>query len=270
MKLPDTGLVSFVATVGEEGLGDLRGVKVLFAPEDRRAPGPAPRVDQFVAIDGTGIGITNVAVGSRRYRVTFTGPGGHSFASFGLPNPIDAMGRAIAKIAEIQVPKAPRTTFNVGRVSGGTSVNAIPAQSWMEVDMRSADPRALRTLETRVRQAVEASTNEENARWRSPGVIRAAFDRAGERPSGETPPDAFIVRAAQQVNRSLGLPTTLSESSTDANIPISLHIPAITIGAGGRGGDAHALTEWFDATESWKGTARAVLLTLALESQDSR
>jgi acetylornithine deacetylase/succinyl-diaminopimelate desuccinylase-like protein len=250
------GTLTFVATVGEEGLGDLRGVKELFAS--------ALDVDRFVAIDGTGLGVTNVGVGSHRYRVTFKGPGGHSFAAFGLANPIDAMGRAIAKIAEFQVTREPKTTFNVGRIGGGTSVNSIPAEAWMEVDLRSVDATSLTALDARFQRAVDMAVIEENDRWRSPGAITVLKERVGGRPAGSTPAGSPIMRTAEAVHRALGLRFVLSESSTDANIPMSLHIPAITIGGGGRGADAHAPTEWFDTTDSWVGTQRALLLTIAL------
>ena len=254
-----SGSLTFVATVGEEGLGDLRGVKELFAS--------AMDVDRFVAIDGPGLGVTNVSVGSHRYKVTFSGPGGHSFAAFGLANPIGAMGRAIARIAEFQVARDPKTTFNVGRVGGGTSVNAIPADAWMEVDLRSVDAASLAALDARFQKAVDTAVAEENARWRSPGAITATRERVGDRPAGSTPAGSSIVRAAEAVHRALGLEFVLSESSTDANIPMSLRIPAITIGGGGRGADAHALTESFDTTDSWVGTQRALLLTIALAQE---
>jgi acetylornithine deacetylase/succinyl-diaminopimelate desuccinylase-like protein len=253
------GSLTLVATVGEEGLGDLRGVKHLFAS--------TMDIDRFVAIDGTGLGVTNAGVGSHRYRVTFKGPGGHSFAAFGLANPIDAMGRAIAKIAEFQVPREPKTTFNVGRVGGGTSVNSIPADAWMEVDMRSFDAASLAALDARLQRAVDTAVTEENDRWRSPGAITVVKERVGDRPGGSTPAGSQVVRTAEAVHRALGLPFALSESSTDANIPMSLHIPAITIGGGGRGTDAHAVTESFDTTDSWVGTERALLLTIALSQK---
>ena len=264
------GSMTFVATVGEEGLGDLRGVKELFGVANRPSPAaqgagaPATDVDRFLAIDGTGLGIANVAVGSRRYRVTFKGPGGHSFAAFGFANPIDAMGRAIAKIAEFQVPTEPKTTFNVGRVGGGTSVNAIPSDAWMEVDLRSSDTASLASLDLKLQKAVDAAVVEENERWRAPRMITVVKDRVGDRPAGATPADSPVVRIAEAVHKALGLPFTLSESSTDSNVPMSLHIPAITIGAGGRGTGAHAVTESFDTTDSWIGTERALLLTIAL------
>ena len=252
------GTVTFAATVGEEGLGDLRGVRQLFNDA------PAGTIDRFVSIDGSGLGITNVGVGSRRYRVTFNGPGGHSFAAFGLPNPIDAMGRAIAKIAEFQVPKDPKTTFNVGRVGGGTSVNSIPAEAWMELDLRSSDRASLAALDARLQKAIDSAVAEENEHWRTPRLITVTRDQVGDRPAGATSPESPIVRIATAVHQALGLPVTFSESSTDSNLPMSLHVPAITIGGGGRGTAVHAVSESFDATDSWEGTARAVLLTIAL------
>ncbi len=265
-NLQTPGTITFVATVGEEGLGDLRGVKELFGVSGRRADSDRPQtdIDRFVSIDGTGLGITNVGVGSIRYRVTFKGPGGHSFAAFGLANPIDAMGRAIAKVAELQVPKDPKTTFNVGRVGGGTSVNAIPSEAWMEVDLRSSDRAALSSLDMRFLRLVDAAVVEENERWRTPRLLSVAKERVGFRPAGVTAADSLIVRTADAVNQALGLPVVLTESSTDANIPMSLRIPAITIGSGGRGIDAHSLAEAFDVTDSVRGTERALLLTIAL------
>jgi len=252
------GSITFVATVGEEGLGDLRGVKQLFKET------LAGEIDRFVSIDGTGLGITNVGVGSLRYRVTFKGPGGHSFAAFGLANPIGAMGRAIAKINEFQVPKEPKTTFNVGRVGGGTSVNSIPSEAWMEVDLRSSDAASLRALDAKLQKTIDTAVVEENDRWRMPRTITAVKELVGDRPAGSTAATSPIVRAAEAVHRALGLPISFSESSTDSNIPMSLGVPAITIGGGGRGTDAHAVTESYDTTDSWIGTGRVLLLTIAL------
>ena len=163
-----------------------------------------------------------------------------------------------------QVAREPKTTFNVGRVGGGTSVNSIPAEAWMEVDLRSFDATSLAALDARFQRAVDTAVIEENDRWRSPGAITAIKERVGARPAGSTPAGSSIVRTVEAVHRALGLRFVLSESSTDANIPMSLRIPAITIGGGGRGSDAHALTESFDTTDSWVGTQRALLLTIAL------
>src|SRR5205814_4027893 len=230
------GSITFVADVGEEGLGDLRGVKQLFGDTMKG------QIDRFVSIDSTGLSIANVGVASRRYRVTFKGPGGHSFGSFGLANPIDAMGRAIAKIAEFQVPKQPKTTFNVGRVGGGTSVNSIPFEGWMEVDMRSSDPASLASVDANFQKAVDAAIAEENQRWGSK-AITAVKELVGDRPAGSTPESSAIVRDALAAATALGFSASLGEGSTDSNAPMSLKIPAITIGGGGRGRDAHALNE---------------------------
>jgi len=252
------GTVTFVANVGEEGLGDLRGMKALFGETLK------DQIDRFVSVDGTGLHITIVSVGSHRYRVTFKGPGGHSYGSFGLASQINALGRAVSKIAEIQVPADPRTTFNVGRIGGGTSVNAIAADAWMEVDARSPDVRALADLDVKIQKAIDAAVSEENARWGRPGVITATKEIVGDRPAGRVSETAPIVQTALAVAQALNLRITFCEGSTDANIPMSLRIPAITVGTGGHGIDAHALTEAFDTTDAWKGTQNALLLTIAL------
>jgi acetylornithine deacetylase/succinyl-diaminopimelate desuccinylase-like protein len=257
-RVQTPGTITFVANVGEEGLGDLRGVKALFGESLKG------QIDRFVSIDGGGLHITNVAVGSHRYRVAFSGPGGHSFGSFGRPNPAHALGRAAAKIADLQVPSHPRTTFNIGRIGGGTSVNAIPFEAWMEVDMRSSDRAALAALDAQFQAAVDSAVTEENARWGRSGGVTVKKELVGDRPAGSTPDGSAIVRTAQAVGQALGVGLVLAEGSTDANIPMSMKIPAITIGAGGSGSDAHALTEWFDTADSWKGTQNAVLLAIAL------
>jgi acetylornithine deacetylase/succinyl-diaminopimelate desuccinylase-like protein len=196
--------------------------------------------------------------------VTFKGPGGHSYSAFGLANPAHALGRAMAAIADLQVPADPKTTFAVGRVGGGTSVNAIPFDAWMEVDMRSVDAEALRALEAGVLNAVDQAVAAENARWNQNGQLSVEKRLVGDRPAGLTPASSPIVETAVSVTRALGLTPTLDEGSTDANMPISLGIPAITIDAGGRDTGAHALEEAFDTADSWKGTQRALLLAIAL------
>jgi len=250
--------LTFVGTVGEEGLGDLRGVKHLFGKE------LAGRVDQFVSIDGGGLHIITSGVGSLRYRVTFSGPGGHSYGAFGMPNPIHAMGRAIAAIGDVTVPTSPKTTFNVGRVGGGTSVNAIAFESWMEVDLRSERADALATLDATVRRAIDTAVAAENGRWSHKARVEVRLELVGNRPAGRTADTLPIVQAAVAATKGLGLPVTLGASSTDANTPMSLGIPAITIGGGGRSQGAHSLEERFDATGSVDGTRRAVLLALRL------
>ena len=259
-KIQTPGTITFVGTVGEEGLGDLRGVKYLFNE------GLKGQIDRFVSIDGTGLGITHIAVGSLRYRVTFKGPGGHSYGAFGLSNPLHALGRAVEKIAQFEVPADPKTTFNVGRVGGGTSVNSIPFEAWFEMDMRSASPSALQAIDAKFHRAVDDAVKEEDARWKK-NVLSVDKALVGNRPAGQTPADAPIVQAAISVTRALGFAVTLDEGSTDSNIPMNLGIPAITIDGGGRGREAHALGESFDSTNSWQGSQRALLLAIALAQQ---
>ena len=256
-KIQTAGPITFVGTVGEEGLGDLRGVKYLFNE------GMKGQIDRFVSIDGTGLGITHIAVGSLRYRVTFTGPGGHSYGAFGLSNPMHALGRAVATISQFEVPADPKTTFNVGRMGGGTSVNAIPFDAWFEMDMRSASPSSLQALDAKFKRAVDEAVKAEDARWNK-SVLSVDKALVGNRPAGQTPANSPIVQAAVSVTRALGFPVTLDEGSTDSNIPMSLGIPAITIDGGGRGRGAHALDESFDPTNSFQGSQRALLVALAL------
>jgi len=256
-RVETPGTITFVGTVGEEGLGDLRGVKFLFKE------GLKGRIDRFVSIDGTGLGVTHVAVGSLRYKVTFKGPGGHSFGAFGMVNPIHALGRAMASVADFQVPTQPKTTFNVGRIGGGTSVNAIPYEAWAEVDMRSSDPASLQSVDANFHKAIDNAVRDENARW-GRRDLTADKQLVGNRPAGRTLADAPIVVSAVSVTKALGFTGELGEGSTDSNIPMSLSIPAVTIGGGGRGTGAHALDEAFDTTDSWKGTQRAFLFAIAL------
>jgi tripeptide aminopeptidase len=252
------GTITFVADVGEEGLGDLRGMKQLFSETLRG------QIDKFISVDGTGLGIVNIGVGSNRYRVTFKGPGGHSYGAFGMANPIQAMGRAIAKIDAFEVPKEPKTTFNVGRVGGGTSVNAIPFEAWMEVDMRSADPASLKALDTKFHAALDEAVAEENRRWNNRGPVSVSAELVGLRPAGQTPKDSPIVQTALAVSRALNVQEVLREGSTDANVPMNMGIPAITISGGGRGTGAHSLNETFDTRDAWQGTQRALLLVVSL------
>jgi acetylornithine deacetylase/succinyl-diaminopimelate desuccinylase-like protein len=257
-NIKNEGTITFVANVGEEGLGDLRGVKELFNTTLKG------QIDNFISIDGTGVHVTNVAVGSHRYKITFKGPGGHSFGAFGMANPMGAMGRAIAKIQEIQVPKQPKTTFNVGRIGGGTSVNSIPFEGWMELDMRSSDPASLAAVDASIQKAIDAAVVEENKRWGTAQAITVVKELIGDRPAGNTPENSAIVRAGLSAATALGFNANLGEGSTDSNLFMSVKIPAITIGGGGRGRNSHALNESFETTDAWQGTQHALLLTLAL------
>jgi acetylornithine deacetylase/succinyl-diaminopimelate desuccinylase-like protein len=256
-KVQTTGSITFVGTVGEEGIGDLRGVKALFNDTLKG------RIDRFVSVDGSGYGITNVAVGSRRYRVTFRGPGGHSYDDFGVANPAHALGRAMALIGEFQVPTNPRTTFSVGRVGGGTSVNAIPAEAWMEVDLRSSDPNALDSLDGRFQKAIQRALTLENDRWKLKGRLAVNVEKIGDRPAGRTPESSPIVQTALALTRAAGLTPVLEESSTDSNIPMNLGIPAITVSTGPASG-IHTIRETFDSKDSWRGTHQILLLAVAL------
>lgn len=257
-RIQTPGRITFVGTVGEEGLGDLRGVKHLFGPD-----GPG-RIDRFVSIDGSGLEVTNGGVGSKRYRATFKGPGGHSYGAFGMPNPLHALGRAVATIAALDVPRSPKTTFNVGRVGGGTSVNSIPFEAWIEIDLRSEAAEALGELDGRVRRAIDAAVAAENARWSHPATVAVEVTLVGDRPAGRTPDTSDIVTAAGSVLEALGKPLVLESSSTDANVPMARSIPAITIGGGGSGSAAHSLEESFDTTGGVDGLRQAILLAVAL------
>lgn len=252
------GPITFVGTVGEEGLGDLRGARALMHATLKG------RVDVFVGVDGAGHAVFTVGTGSRRYRVTFTGPGGHSADDFGAANPVHALGRAVSALAAIEVPRTPRTTFNVGRVGGGTAVNAIPTEAWMELDLRSSDEGSLRALEARVERLLRTAAADETRRAGGRGAIEVRMTVVGDRPAGRTAPSTPLVQAAVASARVLSLPVSLVEGSTDANIAMSLGIPAVTVGAGGRGSGAHTLRESFDAADSWRGTQRVLLLAAAL------
>lgn len=253
------GDIIFCANVCEEGLGDLKGVKHIFQHEHT--------IDAFVSVDNpvTG-GVVYTATGSRRYQVTFTGRGGHSFSDFGLPNPIHAMGRAIAAISDFQVPRLPKTTFNVGVVSGGTSVNTISGSASLLMDIRSDSDSELQRLTEEFLRAVDRAVEAENSRW-APDMtpVKAEIEVKGIRPAGTQSPDCPIVKAAFEAARMLNIqPELRDESSTDANIPISMGIPAIAVGRGGREGGIHTTREWFEPVEAWLGPQRDLLLILLL------
>lgn len=259
--LKTVGDTYFVGTVGEEGLGNLRGVRALFRDHQD--------LDGFISIDGSPPGrIGYLAVGSRRYRVTFKGPGGHSFNDFGLPSAIHAMGRAIARISDLRAPQRPKTTFTVGTVRGGTSVNAIAGEAVMDVDMRAVEKPSLQNIEAEILGAIKEAVDEENMRWDS-DKISADIELVGDRPAGVQPPDAPIVQAALLATRAIGLQPILEEaSSTDSNLPISLGIPAATLARGGASGSTHSLGEWFDPTDAYLGPQRDLLGVLALVGVD--
>jgi len=257
-KIETDGTIIFVANVGEEGLGDLRGVRHLFNEELKG------RATHFISVDGVGLDITNTAVGVVRYRATFRGPGGHSYGAFGLPSPIHAMGRAIEKISGFEVPKQPKTTFNVGKLEGGTSVNSIAHTAWMEVDMRSESAAELDQLEARFKQTIQAAVDEENRVRPNKTPITVELKVVSQRPAGLQSPNSPIVITALTAASSLGIKPRLHSGSTDSNIPISLKIPAITIDGGGDGKGAHSLDEFFDITNSHLGPQWALLIALGI------
>ncbi len=260
-RLETEGSLLFVGTVGEEGAGDLRGVRYLLSKGEW-----AGRVDAFMSFDGGGTDrITNGALGSRRYRVKLRGTGGHSWADFGLANPIHALGRAIAKLASYPAPKLPRTTFNIGRIEGGASVNAIPCEAVMEADLRSTSEDELLRLDAFFRRAVREAVDEENATRRSTdSPLELNLELIGDRPGGETPADSPIVELAMEATRILGFKARLDQASTDSNVPISLGIPAVTLGGGGTSGNSHTLDEWYDARGREIGLKRGLLVMLGM------
>jgi tripeptide aminopeptidase len=257
-EIATVGDVMFVGTVGEEELGNLRGVKALFRDH--------ADIDGFISVDGLGITrVVNQATGSHRYEMIFKGPGGHSFQEFGLPSAIHAMGRAIAKISDLQTPSDPKTTFTVGTVSGGTSVNAIASEAKMAVDMRSNATEELLKLEDRLLDLVKQAVAEENARWKS-DKLTVEIRLIGDRPAGIVAMDSPIVQATQRtVSAITRAPrVTFAGSSTDSNLAMSLGIPAVTIGGGGEGGNWHSRNEWYRPLDAYHGPQNALLTILVL------
>jgi tripeptide aminopeptidase len=252
------GDIVFVGTVGEEELGDLRGVKALF--RDNQA------IDGFISLDGVDIErIVNQATGSRRFRILYTGPGGHSFSAFGLPSATHALGRAIAKISEVRTPSNPKTTFTVGTLKGGTSVNAIAADAELGLDMRSNSAVELKKLEDQIMALARQAADEENKRWGDKEVIKVAFKLVGDRPAGSGSLDSPIVHAARRSIAAVGAKvSTIGASSTDSNMAISLGIPAVTLGSGGVGGGSHGPGEWYTPTHAWLGPQHTLLTALSL------
>ena len=252
--------VLLVGSVGEEGLGDLRGVRHLLRPG-------GPRIDQFIAIDGgSDEEVVNQALGSRRYRVTVTGPGGHSWGDFGLANPAHALARAIDyfdRAASAVDGVGTSASYSVGRIGGGTSVNAVPREAWAEVDMRSTDPEQLDRLDAVLQSSVARAVDEQNGIRDRGAPLDIELELIGDRPSGLVDPRAPLVRRALAATRFFGLQPRLGAASTDANLPIARGIPAVTLGRGGVGGGAHSVDEWWSPRDAHVGTQRALLLLLA-------
>jgi tripeptide aminopeptidase len=261
-QLKTVGDVWFVGTVGEEELGDLRGVKALFRDHKN--------IDGFISFDGLGIDrVVNAATGSRRYKIAYVGPGGHSFAAFGMPSATHAMGRAIAKMADVETPSSPKTTFTVGTVKGGTSVNSIAADAEIGLDMRSNNAAELAKLEEKMLAIARAAADEENTRWKLPGRVKAEIKLVGDRPAGAQAADSLITQVGVRSAQSLGIKDfSLVASSTDSNTPIALGIPAVTLGGGGIGGASHSPGEWYSPLKAWLGPQNALLAVLALTGLD--
>jgi tripeptide aminopeptidase len=254
-----------LGNVGEEGEGDLRGVRHFYEHSAF-----AGRVAAHIVLDGAGAdAAVTRALGSRRFRVTVTGPGGHSFSDAGTPNPIAALAMALAAVAETQLPEEPRTTLNVGTIHGGISVNSIPESAEATVDFRSTDGTELLRLEVALHRAVEDAVAHWNARSKvtsagSRGRLNFAITKIGDRPAAHLADDSALLAALRAVDRHLGLRTDLRLGSTDANIPLALGVPALSMGAGGEGGEAHTLHEWYSPKNRELALKRVLLLTLAM------
>ena len=250
----------FAGTVGEEGIGDLRGVKHLF-----REGGP--QIDAFISIDGSDdTRIVNQALGSHRYRVTFKGPGGHSWGAFGAANPAHALGRMIYHFEESAAPfvsEGSRTSYNIGRIGGGTSVNSIPFENWAEIDMRSIDQDRLQQIDELLQTAIQTALSEANEVRTRGRELTVYVDMIGNRPSGEIDPDQIFIQRAIAATRYFDEEPGLHRSSTDSNVPISLGVPSMTLGGGGSGGGAHSLDEWWYNENGHRGIQRAFLILLS-------
>lgn len=253
--------ILFVGTVGEEGLGDLRGVKQLFNGGKYKG-----RIGAFFSIDGGGMdSVTTGGTGSKRYRVTYKGPGGHSYGAFGIVNPMAALSQTVVELYKERVPEKPKTTYSASVVGGGTSVNSIPESVWLEVDMRSEDAAELAKLERRFLSIVARSVEGENrARSTREGKVSAEPRKIGDRPAGRTPDTADIVRHAEAAHRAEGIAVRKTISSTDANIPMSLGIPAITVSRSASGGRAHSPDEWIGIEKAENVKLKRILLATIL------
>ena len=252
--------ILFIGTVGEEGLGDLRGVRYLFKNNE-------PKIDSWIAIDGGSIGrVNNQALGSYRYEVIFDGPGGHSWGAFGLVNPHHALGAGIKNFvekADIYTDSGPKTSYNVGIISGGTSINSIPFKSSMQIDIRSIDPNRLNDMEEILFNSMNKALDEQNAIKRSGPDLKLTINKIGNRPSGKVDESVPLIQKTIAATQYMGVEPRLTIGSTDSNIPISLGLPAVTIGRGGEGGGAHSLDEWWLNKDGYKSIQLALLILLS-------
>jgi acetylornithine deacetylase/succinyl-diaminopimelate desuccinylase-like protein len=252
--------ILFVADVGEEGEGNLRGMRALIDAYK-------PRLKSVIVLDGSGTDhVTTKALASRRLEATITGPGGHSWSDFGMPNPINALVRASVRFINTRVPTAPRTTFNIGQIEGGTSVNSIPYEAKLKVDIRSESEDELGKLESALRDCIAAGVRDEmeTSRDRSKGKLEWKVDLLGSRPGGELSSNSALLAALRSADEFLGNQSRVERSSTDANVPLSHGIEAISIGAGGTGGGAHSLKEWYEPDGREMGLKRALLTLIGV------
>jgi tripeptide aminopeptidase len=251
--------IVFAGDVGEEGEGNLRGVRALVDEF-------GPRLSAVIAIDGPSTEhITTQGIASRRFEISITGPGGHSWSDFGVPNPITAISRGIVRFSSIRVPDEPRSSYNFGVIEGGTSVNSIPARASVKIDLRSEEESELDRLESTLRDSMQAGVKDELASGHSSSdTLQLNFRSLGARPSGKLPEDSPLLETIRNVDRFLGTQSRLERSSTDANIPLSQEIPAVAIGGGGKGSGSHTLAEWYDPTGRELGLKRLLLVSLAL------
>lgn len=255
--------VVLCADVGEEGEGNLRGIRELMNTYKGR-------IRAVIAIDGAGTDfVTTIALGSRRLEVSVEGPGGHSWSDFGVPNPITALARGIVEFSRTSVPDDPRTTFNFGMISGGNSVNSIPTEAEVKVDLRSEDEAELSRMESELRKVFARAVSEEMARAPASGSLKLKVNIIGVRPAGKLAEDSPLLAAVENADRYLGNRSRIERSSTDANLPLSQGIPAIAIGGGGTGGGAHSLNEWYDPAGRELGLKRALLAILAVAGVQS-
>jgi len=264
--LPVPVPIVFLANVGEEGEGDLRGIRHFYQQNPL-----ASRIVAHIVLDGAGVeSAVSSALGSRRYQITIKGPGGHSFTDAGTANPIAALSAALVRLMQIELPTEPRTTLNIGTIHGGTSVNSIPEEATASVDMRSTSTQQLTVLEVMLHRAVEDAVEEINglpltlseSRKRTP--LRFQIATIGDRPAAELAEDSALLKTLRAVDRHLSLRTDLRLGSTDANLPLSLGVPAISLGAGGDGGGAHTRAEWYSAKNRELGLRRILLFLSAV------
>jgi tripeptide aminopeptidase len=264
VKIKTNYTILFVADVGEEGEGNLRGMRALVDTYKKH-------LKSVIALDGSATEyVTTAALASRRVEIAVTGPGGHSWSDFGVPNPIHALGRGIARFVAARVPEAPRTSFNIGEIEGGTSVNSIPSRALMKVDLRSESETELGKLESFLRDSIQSGIDEEMAAARDRGMAGSSnmldlkVSVLGVRPAGELPENSPLLAALLAADSRLGNRSRRERSSTDANIPLSVGIPAISLGAGGRSGGAHTIEEWYDPTNRELGLQRVALTLLGV------